>query len=107
MFTLIVIGFAFVGVGAVLVLVGHPIGIFDVMIEAVGYTIARLVLPLVSFGRVHVQPLSSAQKNFNVLGYRSDGTGHIEIECTVAGFIGFLIFLIGFFTLGLLIQAFI
>ncbi|WP_315704557.1 MULTISPECIES: hypothetical protein [unclassified Bradyrhizobium] len=107
MFTLIVTGFAFVVVGALLVLAGRPIGIFDAMIEALGYTVARLVLPLVSFGRVHVQPLNSAQKSFNVLGYRSDGTGHIEIEETIAGFIGFVIFLIGFFALTLLMQAFV
>jgi hypothetical protein len=52
-----------------------------------------------------MQPLNSGRKSFNVLGYRSDGTGRIEIEEPMAGFIGFVIFLIGFFAFGLLVQA--
>ncbi len=107
MFTLILTVFAFVAGAAVLTLVGYPIGIFDVLIEAVGYAVARFVLPLVSFGRVHVQPLNSDRKSFNMLGCRRDGIGGVEIEVTVAGFFGFIIFLVAFFAIGLLMQTFL
>jgi hypothetical protein len=71
--------------------------IFDFLIDVLGYTVARLVLPFASFGRLYVEPLSSPLKRFNSLGYRRDEGGRIEIEETVAGFIGFITFLVAFF----------
>jgi hypothetical protein len=96
----LIIGILFV------VLVGYPIGIFDVLIEAIGYTVARSVIPFLSFRRVYVQSLNSTQKTFNALGYRRDGVGRIEIEQSVAGFLGIIIFVAVFAAVGLLIHAF-
>lgn len=80
--------------------------IFDFLIFVVGYWVARVVLPFLSLHRVYVQPLLSApRKRFNVLGWRRDDNGRIELEETPAGFIGFLLCLLAFFTLGLLIRA--
>ena len=79
--------------------------IFDDLIFVIGYTVARLVLPLFSFHKIYVQPLNSPEWGFNALGYRCDDSGRIEIESTIAGGIEFVIFLIAFFAFCLLIRA--
>jgi hypothetical protein len=79
--------------------------LFDFLIDMVGYTVARLVLPLVSFRKIYVQPLNSAETRFNALGYRYDDDGRLEIESTIAGFIGFVVCVVVFFGIGLLIRA--
>lgn len=77
--------------------------IFDFLIFIVGYTVARIVLPLVSFRRIMVQPITSLEKKYNALGYRNLGDGRIEIEDTLSGFIGFIILLAVVLTCNLLI----
>lgn len=106
MFLSIVVGSAFVVAATFLVLVVAPESIFYIVAEAVGYTVARLVLPLVSLGRVRVQPFNPSQNNPSLFACRSDGAARIEIGYTLACIIGFFILLIGFFTLSSLIQAF-
>jgi hypothetical protein len=44
-----------------------------------------------SFRKIQVQPLGSPLVRFNLLGYRRVGNGRIEIEATLAGFIGLVI----------------
>jgi hypothetical protein len=78
--------------------------IFDFLIDVIGYATARLVLPLLSFRRIYAEPLSSPPKRFNALGYRRDEDGRIELAGTVAGFVGFIIFLVAFFIGSLLIR---
>ena len=77
---------------------------FDFLIDMIGYSVARLALPCLSFGWVYAQPLSSLENNFNIFGYRHDGKGRIEINTTVAGFLGFVIAVAMFFSFGLLIS---
>ena len=88
---------------------GQPGGcfmcIFDILIDMVGYTVARLILPLISFGRLSVQPLNAPRESFNAFGYRRDGRGRIEIEQTIAGFIGFALCLAAFLAVSLLTRA--
>jgi hypothetical protein len=79
--------------------------LFDGLIFVVGYTVARLVLPLLSFGKIYVEHLNTPRKRFNALGYRYDESGRIEISETIAGFIGFILFLTAFFVVCLLIRA--
>ena len=79
--------------------------LFDGLIFVVGYTVARLVLPLLSFGKIYVEPLRNSRKAFNALGYRYDDSGRIEISETIAGFIGFILFLTAFLVVFLLIQT--
>jgi hypothetical protein len=79
--------------------------IFDILIDIVGYTIARIVLPLLSLGRLSVQPLDAPREAFNAFGYRRDSRGRIELEQTIAGFIGFALCLVAFVVLGLLTRA--
>jgi hypothetical protein len=77
---------------------------FDGLIGLIGGSVARFVLPLLSFRRVYVQPINSPLgTKFNGLGYRYDEDGRIEIESTLAGFIGLVICLVAFFAFGLLI----
>jgi hypothetical protein len=64
--------------------------ILDILIEIVGYTTARLLLPLVSFGKVYVEPVKSNKRGFNALGFRLDENKKIEVEATMAGWVGFL-----------------
>ena len=75
------------------------------LIGLVGYTAARLTLPLLSFGRMYVESLKSSQKGFNAFGYRRDESGRIEIEQTVAEALGFVICFMAYLVIALLIQA--
>ena len=65
--------------------------IYWIFIDLVGCTVARFVLPAISFGRVYVEPLTSASRQFNWLGYRRDEDGRIEVESLAAGLIGLAI----------------
>lgn len=65
--------------------------LFDFFFNVIGCTVARLVLPVVSFGGVYVESLITPPARFNAFGYRRDARGRIEIESTVAAFIGVLI----------------
>ncbi|MDX3925925.1 MAG: hypothetical protein QHC90_09010 [Shinella sp.] len=44
--------------------------IIDFILEVIGYTTARLVLPLITLGKVRVQSLSSTETGFNWLGFK-------------------------------------
>jgi hypothetical protein len=79
--------------------------VLQILVEMVGYTVARLALPLFSFGRIHVAPLAGSAGKFNLIGCRRDERGRIEIESTAAGVIGVVICLIGAFGLALLIKG--
>jgi hypothetical protein len=79
--------------------------LFDTLINLVGCTVARFTLPFLSFGRMCVQPVNAPLSKFNALGFRWDENGRLEIEKTVASFVGLLISLFAFFALGLLIRA--
>lgn len=68
--------------------------ILDILIEIVGYTTARFLLPLVSFGKVYVQPVNSNKRGFNALGFRfEENNKKIEVEATMAGWLGFFVWL--------------
>jgi hypothetical protein len=93
-------------VGLIVTLVSILSGtLFDVIIGLIGSTLARLVLPFVSFGRMSVEPLDAPLRKFNWLGYRHDESGRVEIESTVAGFIGLLIGLVIVVAFSLLIRT--
>ncbi len=78
---------------------------YEIPIGLIGYTVARLVLPRLSGRRIYIQPLISSETGFNALGYRYDHDGRMEISSTPGAFLGFIIFLVLFFSLGLLIRA--
>jgi hypothetical protein len=65
--------------------------VVELLVLVMGHSIARLLLPLLSFRRIAVQPLGGPSARFNLLGYRRLGRGRVEIEATVAGFIGLFV----------------
>lgn len=79
--------------------------VLQILVELVGYTVARLALPIFSFGKVYVARLAAPAGKFNLIGCRRDECGRIEIESTAAGIIGVVICLIVAFGLALLIRG--
>jgi hypothetical protein len=65
--------------------------LFDFIFEVIGYTVARIVLPLMSFGRIQIEPVGAPKREFNVVGYRHTEDGRIEIEASAAGLVGAVI----------------
>jgi hypothetical protein len=70
--------------------------ILDFLIDMIGYATARFALPLLSFQKIYAQPVRSDRKRFNALGYRFDENKRIEVEATMAGWIGVFIWIIIF-----------
>ncbi|MBR0694812.1 hypothetical protein [Bradyrhizobium lablabi] len=68
--------------------------ILDLIWWWVGHAVARLVLPLVSFGKVRVEPLESPSDGFGWAGCRRIETGRLEVELTLAAGIGMVIYCI-------------
>ena len=60
----------------------------------VGYAVARLVLPLVSFGKVQVGTARDSS-GFGWLGLRRIENGRLEVEATFAALLGLVIFCAG------------
>jgi hypothetical protein len=81
--------------------------VFDSLFEFFGYGIARLALPILSFGKIYAQPLHSADNSFNVLGYRRDAKGRIEISSIVAASLGLVLALLGLCLFGFLVHSLI
>lgn len=65
--------------------------LYYIFIELIGYTVARFALPVLSLGRMYVEPLTSSSRPFNWLGYRRDQSGRIEVEGAAAGLVGLMI----------------
>lgn len=62
--------------------------ILDIVWWGIGYSVARLILPLVSFGKVRAAPLESRGAGFGWRGYRRNGSGSLELEPTLAVGVG-------------------
>lgn len=85
---------------------GHRMRILlHILIELIGYAVAKFALPMFSFGKIYVGPLTAPSGKFGLIGYRRDENGRIEIDSMVAGFIGLVICLIVAFGLALLIRG--
>lgn len=69
--------------------------LYEGFVECIGCKVARLVLPLLSLGRIQVKRLNSAPQYFNWLGYRRDELNRIELDEPVAGVLGLcLVFIV-------------
>lgn len=64
--------------------------IVDFILEVIGYTTARVFLPLVSLGKIRVQTVSSSEGGFNWLGFKRTSEGVLICETSMAGWIGLL-----------------
>ena len=64
------------------------------LVELIGYTMARAALPLLSFGQIHVEPFKASTPSMRRPWYRRDADGRIELRQEAAGWIGFAICLL-------------
>ncbi|HJP68067.1 MAG TPA: hypothetical protein VJ846_04115 [Sphingomicrobium sp.] len=65
------------------------------MIYRLGHNVARLILPLVSFGKLRAGPLKQSEGGFGWLGYRRSALGHLEIAPDFAAGIGLIVCCLG------------
>jgi hypothetical protein len=68
----------------------------DFILDVVGYTTARLLLPTLTFQKVKVDVLSSNEVGFNWLGFKRLPNGALLCDADSAGWIGALSWLIVF-----------
>ena len=59
------------------------------LVELIGYTVARAALPFLSFGQIHVEPFSASKPPLRRPWHRRDADGRIELRQEAAGWIGF------------------
>ncbi|MCB1479738.1 MAG: hypothetical protein KDJ62_12890 [Rhodobiaceae bacterium] len=64
--------------------------IIDIITDFIGHTTAKLVLPLLTFGKLRVAPLASSETGFNWLGCKRQADGTILIASDTAGYIGLI-----------------
>jgi hypothetical protein len=78
--------------------------------DLIGNSVARVLFPLLSFGRVTVQPSGfddTFRSEFNHLGYRRDWSGRIQVSGAVAVPIGLLFCLAAAFLITVLDDRFL
>ena len=78
---------------------------FGMLIDLIGYTVARSTLPLLSFGRIYVEPFSASPQPLRWPCYRRDANGRIELRQGAAGWIGLGICVLVLLALVLMIHG--
>ncbi|WP_342727872.1 hypothetical protein AAFG07_14555 [Bradyrhizobium sp. B097] len=61
------------------------------VVDVIGCTVARLILPVVSLGRIRVAAYSYDEGEYGWLGGRPDSFGRLELGAGVASGIGLVI----------------
>lgn len=64
--------------------------VFDFLLEAIGYSTARILLPIISFGYLAVEPVLSKETGYNWLGFKSSKDSKYLCEATMAGWLGLI-----------------
>ncbi|TDW35023.1 hypothetical protein EV128_103305 [Rhizobium azibense] len=64
--------------------------IIDFILDAIGYTTARITLPLITFGKVQVEPISSTETGFNWWGFKRMSGGAMLCQAPMAAWIGLI-----------------
>lgn len=59
-----------------------------ILLDVLGYTTARLLVPIVTFGRVRVQALRAEPQGSNWFGFSRAADGSRRLEATMAGWYG-------------------
>ncbi|MCS3495136.1 hypothetical protein M2207_000359 [Bradyrhizobium japonicum] len=75
------------------------------LVDLIGYTIARAVLPLLSFGWIYVEPFSASPQPLRWPGYRRDINGRIELRQGAAAWIGLGICLLTLLAVAMIVRA--
>lgn len=68
--------------------------IVDIILEVIGYTTARLVLPIITLGKVRVESITSAERGFTWLGFKRNRDGSLICQAPMAGLIGLLLWIL-------------
>lgn len=76
------------------------------LIEAFGYWLGRLLLPLISLGRAYAESYPGSAGTFNWFGYRRDEAGRIEVGVLLTALIGLVAGVIVFSVASFLIRPF-
>lgn len=63
---------------------------FCFLVEVIGYTVARLILPVISFGQIRIAAYD-CDEGFGWFDARRDGFGRLELGVGVASGIGLVI----------------
>jgi hypothetical protein len=69
--------------------VSFAMSAFEILVDLIGYSIARAALPVLSFGWIYVEPFSATPQPLQWPWYRRDANGRVELRQVVAGWIGF------------------
>ena len=59
-----------------------------ILLDVLGYTTARLLVPIVTFGRVRVQALRTEAQRPNWFGFSRAADSSCQLEATMAGWYG-------------------
>ena len=62
--------------------------IIDFIVDIIGYTTSRILIPPLTFQRVQVDALLPEQTGFNWLGFKRVSDGTLLCDSTTAGWIG-------------------
>ena len=68
--------------------------VFDVLLDFIGYRTTKYLLPLVSFGAVKVDALTSQRLGYNWLGFQRDSDGKLLCSSYMAAWVGVLIWIL-------------
>lgn len=69
--------------------------VVDVIWLGIGYNVARLIFPVVTFGKLRVAPLGPYFERFGYLGCRRSDSGQWLVEPYLAGGIGLMVCCLG------------
>jgi len=64
-----------------------------ILLDALGYTTARVLVPIVTFGRVRVQALRAEPQRSNWFGFSRAADGSCQLEATMAGWYGLFVWI--------------
>jgi hypothetical protein len=70
--------------------------LIDLILDTVGYTTSRLLLPILTSDRVRVDLLPSSETGFNWLGFKRLPDGGLLCDSNTAGWMGALFWLVAF-----------
>lgn len=65
--------------------------ILGILLEWLGYPIARVLLPIVTFGRVRADEVMSMRSGFNWLGLKRESSGALLWSASMTASLGLLI----------------
>lgn len=64
-----------------------------ILLDALGYTTARLLVPLLTFGCIRVQPLRAEPRRHNWFGFSRNPDGSRQLEAIMAGWYGLFVWI--------------